>query len=154
MDAEINRIIDKTHFKTFERFKHHVQKIHPNVTDKQLREIYKRRIKDPFVKKKKIRNYQIRIFSKTHHTWFHDLFDNSSGGNPRYFHLFVGTNNRFAVAIPIENKQANTIKNSSEQFTRNHKCLKLTSDEEQTFLSQTVIDFLKFHKHPSTNCSR
>ena len=49
MDAEINRIIDKTHFKTFERFKHHVQKIHPNVADKQLQEIYKRRIKDPFV---------------------------------------------------------------------------------------------------------
>ena len=72
MDAEINRIIDKTHFKTFERFKHHVQKIHPNVTDKQLREIYKRRIKDPFVKKKKIRNYQIRIFSITDHTWFYD----------------------------------------------------------------------------------
>ena len=143
MDKEINRIIDKTYFKTYERYKDHVRKQIPNISDEQLRKYYKLRVKDPYVNKKKIRNYQLRIFSKTHHTWFHDLLDNGKNSSPRYFHIFIGTNNRFACSIPIENKNANAIKNSLDQFLSKHRCLKLTSDEESVFLSEVVLNFLK-----------
>jgi len=146
MYSDIDKIIDKLHFKSLSHFKDKVRETYPNITDKELKSIYDNRVKDPYVKKKQIRKYQIRIFSNSFHTFFHDLFvngGNSSSDVPKYFHLFIGTNNRYACAIPIDNKNAETIKNSLQRFLNNHKCIKLTSDEELAFLSKLVLDFLK-----------
>ena len=146
MIQDINRLIDKTHFKSLNHFKDHVKNKYPDITDKELRQIYNDRIKDPYVDKKKISKFQIRIFSNSTNTWFHDIFVNPGDIGPKYFHLFVGTNNRYAVANPLENKNADSIMNSLQLFLDNHKCIKLTSDEESAFLSKTVLEFLKSRK--------
>ena len=83
----INKIIDETGFKTISKFKKAVLEKYPNVTDKELREIYNERSKDPRVDLKKMRPLMIKIFSSSTDTWFHDLMDNGKTSNPKYFHV-------------------------------------------------------------------
>ena len=60
----------------------------------------KRRMKDIHVRKKAIKIYMIKIYSNMLNTWFHDLYDNLPNHEPRYWHIFIGTNNKYAVAYP------------------------------------------------------
>ena len=103
-------------FKSFDKIKHHVRKEFPNVTDKQIRAALKNRVKDRFIKMKQQKPLMNRIFSSSTGCWFHDIFENSPSFNPKYFHIFIGTNNRFVVAHPLHDKKAETILASYKQF--------------------------------------
>ena len=82
---EISKIIDISHFKTFDHVKKHVKKQLPDATDKEIREVIKNKVKDSFVNKKKIKPLMIKIFSRTPNTWFHDLFENPKKAAPIIF---------------------------------------------------------------------
>jgi predicted RNA-binding protein Jag len=139
-DDEVNLLIDKSHFKTFQ----HVRAIIPaEISDAELKRILSKRVKNYFVKPKKIKPLMIKIFSRSYNCWFHDFMENVKGFKPQYFHIFIGMNNRFGVAIPIQNKTEKTIFNSLTKFLNEHKCVKLTSDEEPAFLSPSVLNMLK-----------
>ena len=140
---EISKIIDNSHFKTFEHVKDHVRDKLPNVTDKEIKDVLKLKVKDPFVKKKIIKPLMIKIFSRTPNTWFHDLFENPKNGTPKYFHLFIGTNTRYGVAFPLNDKSSSSVMSTLKQFVEKFKPVKLTSDQEPAFTEKSVLEYLK-----------
>jgi hypothetical protein len=85
----------------------------------------------------------IKIFSKNLNTYFHDIFDNGKNGDPRYFHIFTGTNNRFAVAYPLVNKSGIMVLGVMCRFVKKYQPVKLTSDHESGFVDKNVLDYLK-----------
>ena len=72
--------------------------------------VMKRRMKDIHVRKKAIKIYMIKIYSNMLNTWFHDLYDNLPNHEPRYWHIFIGTNNKYAVALPLKVLSHNSYK--------------------------------------------
>jgi hypothetical protein len=84
----------------------------------------------------------IKIFSRSLFTFFHDIFDNGKNGEPRYFHIFIGTNNRYAVAHPLENKSGSAILNTIKKFVEKFKPVKLISDNEAGFNDKKVLEYL------------
>ncbi len=90
----------------------------------------KKRLKDIRVRKKVIKPYMIKIYSNMLNTWFHDLYDNLPDHEPRYWHVFIGTNNKYGVALPLNDKKASSIHNTLEEFINTYHPAKLTSDEE------------------------
>ena len=97
----INTTIDKTHFKTYSHIKRHIENKHPEVNKDVIKNVLDNRIKDRFIKLNNIKPYMIKIFSNRPNTWFHDLYDNLKGNIPRYWHIFIGTNNRYVVVYPL-----------------------------------------------------
>ena len=142
MDKSINDAIDKTHFKTYKHVKKHVKNKHLNVSSKQIKDVIKQRLKDKFIKRKDIKPYMIKIFSNRPNTWFHDLYDNTAGRNPRYWHIFIGTNNRYVVVYPLNSKSAKDINYTLKQFINKYHPVKLTSDEEPGFLDKNNVKLL------------
>ena len=106
----VNEYIDKLHFRTYNHAVNKVMEKFPEVNKKQLKKIVDSRLKDHFVKLRKIEPYYIKIFSTTPNCWFHDLMDNGKGNEPRFWHIFIGTNNHFAVALPLNDKRATSIR--------------------------------------------
>jgi len=142
--AAINKIIDETGFRHINKFKDAVKKKFPDISVKKLKEIFNERTKDPKVNMKKYKPMMIKIFSSSTDTWFHDIFDNRSKGIPKYYHIFIGTNNRYAVAYPIEDKSAITLLNSSyKPFVEKFKPVKITSDDDYSLLAENVLQYLK-----------
>ena len=139
----ISKIIDKSHFKTFDHVKDHVKKELPEVSDKEIKEVIKLKVKDPYVKKKKIKPLMIKIFSRTPNTWFHDLLENPKGAEPKYFHLFIGTNTRFAVAYPLNDKSSRSVMKTLQMFVSEFKPVKLTSYQKPAFTEKSVLEFMK-----------
>ena len=91
----LSTFIDKLHFRTFNHVRDKVKVKYPNVSDEELKAIVNARLKDSFVKKKKVKRYYIRIFSTRPNCWFHDLMDNGlhsktavagKDNSPRYRH--------------------------------------------------------------------
>ena len=76
----------------------------------QMQKRMNKRLKDIRVKKEMIKPYMIKIFSTLTNTWFHDLYDNLPNHEPRYWHVFIGTNNTYVVALPLPDKRASYIK--------------------------------------------
>jgi hypothetical protein len=113
---EANKIIDKSHFKTFAKVKPLLKKKYPTVTDKEIRKLLKTRIKDNHIFKYRKVPYMIKIFSSSPNCWFHDLLDNKHTNNddttPRYWHIFIGVNNRYAYALPLKNKSSKEVNGS------------------------------------------
>ena len=72
-------------------------------------------------------------------TWFHDLYDNLPDHEPRYWHVFIGTNNKYGVALPLNDKKASSIHNTLEEFINTYHPAKLTSDEEPGFLANIQL---------------
>ena len=60
-----------------------------------------------------------------------DIMDNSKEGSPRYFHIFIGTNNRYAVVHPLNTKNANDCGISLREFIDEYHPVKLTSDQRK-----------------------
>ena len=101
------------------------------------------RSKNIRIRKKQIKPFMIKIFSNSLNTWFHDLYDNLSDHEPRYWHIFIGTNNRYAVALPLNDKKASSIHKTLSEFINKYHPSKLTSDEESAFLERNNIELLK-----------
>jgi hypothetical protein len=141
--SNIDKIIDKTHFKTFDKVRDHVRRELPEVTDDEIKDVIAERVKDRKPAQKVVKKYYNKIFSRVPNTWFHDLFDNTKDGSPRFFHLFIGVNTRYGVAIPIQNKSGNAVLKSLREFVDEFKPVKLTSDQEAAFSDKNVLEFLK-----------
>ena len=86
------------------------------------------RVKDRNIKKKYQKPFMIKIFADTTGCWFHDLFENPKSFNPKYFHIFIGTNTRYVVVNPLQNKKTETVLESYKEFVEKYKPFKLTSD--------------------------
>ena len=142
MSKNINKTIDKTHFKTYRRVKDIVKSKYPTVKSKKIKKVISKRVKDKFIKQKQIKPYMIKIFSNRPGTWFHDLYDNTQNKNPRYWHVFIGTNNRYAYCLPLESKSAAAVKETLAKFINKFDPVKLTSDEEPAFLDKNNIKLL------------
>ena len=69
--------------------------------------------------------------------------DNGKTSSPRYYHVLIGTNNRYGAAHPINDKRADTILGSLKKFVDRYKPVKLTSDEDTALLSEPVLSYLK-----------
>jgi hypothetical protein len=141
--SNINELIRKVKFRSFTKIKSYVKRFLPNVTDKDIKEALQKRVKDPIIKTKQLKPLMVKIFSRSPNTYFHDLFDNTKNGDPRYFHLFIGTNTRYAVAHPLANKNSKTILESIKRFVEKYNPVKLTSDNEPAFTEKNVMDYLK-----------
>ncbi len=90
---------------------------------------------DIHVKEHMLKPYMIRIFANTLNCWMHDLFDNTTSGYPRYWHIFIGVNNRYAIAYPLDSKSSEDIHKSLLTFLQKIRPRKLTSDMEKSFAS-------------------
>ena len=141
-EQQINNYIDKLHFRTYDHVKQKVLEHFPDVSKDRLKLIVKRRLKDKFIKRRKIAPYYVHIFSTQPNCWFHDLMDNGKGNEPRYWHIFIGTNNHYAVALPLENKSAASIKQTLTEFITKYHPRKLTSDEESGFVEKNNLKLL------------
>ncbi len=97
--------------------------------------IAKRLPHDVHIKEHMLKPYMVRIFANTLNCWMHDLFDNTSAGSPRYWHIFIGVNNRYAIAYPLDSKSSEDIHKSLQIFLQRVRPRKLTSDMEKSFAS-------------------
>jgi hypothetical protein len=130
-------------FKTFAKVAPQIKKKFPGVTDKEIREALKTKVKDTYISPKQQRPLMIKIFANSIGCWFHDIFENQKNTSPRYFHIFIGANNRYAVANPLPDKNSQTILASYKQFDKRFAPYKLTSDQDSSLLSEECLKFLK-----------
>ena len=142
MTKHINDYIDTLHFRSTHHVLNRVRERFPDEDDDTLKDIINRRLKDRFIKESNLEPYYFKIFSTRPGCWFHDLLDNGKNNDPRYWHIFIGTNNHYGVAQPLKNKTASDIKRSLIQFVNQYHPTKLTSDEESAFIEKSVIQYL------------
>ena len=142
MNKTINDFIDKLHFKSESRIFDKVKSTFPNVSENTIKNIIDRREKNIPVRPSLIEPYYFKIFSTRPNCWFHDLLDNGKNNDPRYWHIFIGTNNHYAVAYPLNSKSAAEIKQSLTNFVNIYHPYKLTSDEESAFVDKNVLKYL------------
>ena len=107
-----------------------------------------------------MKNYMVKVFSSTPDSWFHDLYINDvklpeskaddddkehirADIYPKYWHIYINMNTKYAVAYPLESKNMTAVKKSLTEFLKDFKCRRLTSDEEPAFVSKSVSEFLK-----------
>jgi hypothetical protein len=152
MNDQVHEILDGLRFRTFDKVYNSVKSQIPTITKKELRKIIIERKKDKHLKRNQVRPYEIKIFSPVLNTWFMDLLDNGAKGDlaklgkeniPRYWHIFIGTNNRYAVAQPLNSKNAADIKQSLITFINKYHPAKLTSDQEKAFMEKLNIELMK-----------
>ena len=142
LNERVNKIIDGLHFRTFDKVYASIKNQIPTITKKEVRQILLQRNKDRHLRRKHIRPYQIRIFSPTLNCWFMDIMDNGQGNVPRYYHIFIGTNNRYAVAHPLNSKDAEDVRQSLLNFILQYHPAKLTSDQESSFMEKQNLQLL------------
>ena len=133
---EINKFIDGLHFKTFDRVWANVKNRFPEITKKDLRNIIKERKKDLHLRANQTKPYMLKIFSTKPNSWFHDLLDNGKDNVPRYFHVFINQNTRYALVLPLGSKSAEAVRETLTKFINQYHPVKLTSDEEPAFVEK------------------
>ena len=139
----VNSIIDSLHFRSFNKVYDTVKKQIPNITKKEVRKIIAKRKSDRHLKRGHVKQYQIKIFSPTLNCWFMDLLDNGNGSLPRWWHVFIGVNNRYAVVNALNSKDAEDIRQSLLDFILQYHPVKLTSDKEPAFLERQNVQMLR-----------
>ena len=144
--SQINQFIDTLHFNSFKKIAQAVKRQFPQITDKDLREIIRKRIHDKRVNRDKKRIYQVKVFSTFPNAWITDIYDNLDGHNPRYWELFINVNTRFVEAYPLENKTASKINTVLRLFVSMYHPRKITSDEEPGLVAIENLQFLKDSK--------
>ncbi len=137
MQNVINEI-SRQPFKTESHIYPQVIKSHPYLNGKDSRKrilthIDEKLPHDVHVKESALKPYMVKIFSNTLNCWMHDLFDNTSSGRPRFWHIFIGMNNRYVIAHPLSNKSSKAINKSLLMFLQKVRPRKLTSDMEKSF---------------------
>ena len=100
----MDNAIESTHFKSYKHVRHAV----PNVKPSELRKILKKRLHDKQMRLPLIKPYMRRIFEHVPNCYFHDLLIQPKDCNPKYYHIFIGSNNRYAFAYPVNDKTADT----------------------------------------------
>lgn len=147
-EREINKIIDKYRFRTFDKIISVIRKDHrfDAIEDKDIRKIIKNRIHDIRPSRKYKQIYQVTIFSRFKNAYFTDLYDNLDGNNPRYWQIFINTNTRYAIALPLNDKSKQSINANLVKFVQKYHPRKLTSDEEPGLCAKINVDYLKDNK--------
>lgn len=140
--SEISTIINQNHFKSFNKIYDAVKKQNPNVSKKEVRQAIMTRKKDVHLKRLQTKPFQIKIFSPTLNCWFMDLLDNGDGHVPRWYHIFIGVNNRYAVANGMNSKSGKDVRESLMNFCERYHPVKLTSDQESAFLDKQTLELL------------
>ena len=144
-DAELNRLIDKCHLRTFRKTWSFLRTKHPEITKEQLKRVIKKRLKDPPISREDLKR-MLPVFANHFGAWMVDLLENQEGWSPRYFMVFIHVNSRFAVAYPLEGKKTEDLLQILKVFTDEFKCVSLSSDEEKAMVSKEVIEFLESKK--------
>ena len=136
-------IIETLPFRSESKLTREILKQNPTSDKKQIRKHIRKRLHD--IKPKNSKAYYYRIFSSSPHSYMHDLLENPKSDkiNPPYFHIFLNTNTRFAVAYPLQSKTSSSIHHSLKKFIETYHPSKLTSDSEPSFLSNENINLLK-----------
>ena len=139
----VNEIVDELRFRSFDKVYATVKNELPNITKKEVRKVLMKRKKDKRLKRNQIKPYQIKIFSRSLNTWFMDLLDNGKENEPRYWFIFIGTNNRYGVALPLNSKNAEDVRDALNIFISEFSPAKLTSDQEKAFMEKRNIELMK-----------
>ena len=140
----IDRSIDNSHFKSY----NHVKHLAPGMEPRMLRRIISQRMHDKHIKLPQKQVYMRKIFERVTGCYFHDLLEQPRDSDPKYYHVFIGTNNRYAFAYPVNDKRASTAVSTLQQFIQDlngKPLIKLTSDGEAAFNSQQFIDECSKH---------
>ena len=138
---QVNALLDTLHFNSFAKLYGHVKRQFNNITKKQLRRIIIQRKHD--VQPKHLRKYRVHIYSPSRNTWFMDIFDNGRGSRPPYYHVFISTNTRYAVVQPLNSRDAEDIRQSLLDFILQYHPVKITSDNERSFLERQNLQLLE-----------
>ena len=142
----VNEIVDELRFRSFDKVYATVKNELPNVRKKEVRKVLMMRKKDKRLRRNQIKPYQIKIFSRSLNTWFMDLLDNGKENEPRYWFIFIGTNNRYGVALPLNSKSAEDVRDALNIFISEFSPAKLTSDQEKAFMEKRNIELMKEKK--------
>ena len=124
----------------------HVKSFIPSKSPKEARKILRQQIHDRQMKLPQVKPYMRKIFEHVPGCFFHDLLvQPGKNTEPKYYHIFVGANNRYAFAYPVNDKRAKTAVETLNKFIEDNKkfsksIVKLTSDGECAFNSQQFID--------------
>ena len=147
-ERDIDIAIDKTHLRDDRQIIPHVLKQYPNVTAAEVRKVNKTRPKDDYPHRKG--DYYYPIFSTHAYAFQMDLLEQSADRDaniyPAYYLIILNINTKYAYAIPIENKNKETIHRELSEFIRDHRMVSIVCDEEAAFKSKRVIDMLTRHK--------
>ena len=142
----VNEIVDGLRFRSFDKVYSSIKSEMPNVKKKEVRKVLMMRKKDKRLRRNQIKPYQIKIFSRSLNTWFMDLLDNGKENEPRYWFVFIGTNNRYGVALPLNSKNAEDVRDALNEFITEFNPAKLTSDQEKAFMEKRNIELMKEKK--------
>ena len=147
-EQDIDLAIDKTHLRDDRQIIPHVLKQYPEVTAAEVRKVNKTRPKDDYPHRKG--DYYYPIFSTHAYAFQMDLLEQSADRDaniyPAYYLIILNINTKYAYAIPIENKNKETIHRELSEFIRDHRMVSIVCDEEAAFKSKRVIDMLTRHK--------
>ena len=119
-ELQINNFIDSLHFRSFKRVADAVKRQFPNTTNKELRNIIKKRIHDKKMSRERRKIYQVRVFSSFPNSWMADIYDNLAGHDPRYWYLFININTRYADAYPMNDKTKGNINTVLRMFVNKY----------------------------------
>ena len=97
----MDNLIDESHFKSFKHVKDVLKRHNPNISDKEIKDVIKKRLHDRHLKQHQKKTYMRKIFEHVPGCFFHDLLQQPNGSKPKYYHIFIGTNNRYAFAYPV-----------------------------------------------------
>ena len=137
---QINALLDTLHFKSFDKVYASVKQQFPNITKKMLRRIILNRKHD--TRPRHLNMYRISIYSPSLNTWFMDIMENAKG-NPPYYHVFISTNNRYAVVRALNSKDAEDVRQSLLDFILQYHPAKITCDNDKAFLEKQNLELLK-----------
>jgi hypothetical protein len=139
----MDRVIDKTHFKSLQKITPHVKAQIPTATDEEIKKAHKLRPTDevPY----HIENYYVPIFSTHPHSFQIDLLQNSTtapADYPKFFLIAININTKFGYATPTQSKKTKNVLNAIKKFVTDCRVSSIVCDEESAFVSQEVVDFL------------
>lgn len=140
-ELQINQLLDTLSFRTFDKTYDRVKQQYPTVTKKQLRKLILNRKHD--VQPKHLHKYRISIYSPSLNTWFMDIMDNGRDSVPKYYHVFIATNSRYAVVHPLNSKDAEDVRQSLLDFVLQYHPAKITCDNEKSFVERQNLQLLE-----------
>lgn len=141
-DAEVNNIVDKLHFRSFNKIWEYLSNEYEDITRKQAKRVFDQRLKDITKTEKKHKKYFNPVFSTHTNAYLMDLLENQRGFAPKYWYIFININTRYAYAYPIERKTEKEILDVLKSFVENNNVNSLTGDDESAFSSKNTVEYL------------
>lgn len=140
-------LIDRSHFKSFSKLYPLIHEKYPNMKKKDIEEVIKKRLHDRKLKMKQKKPYMRQIFDPIIGCYFHDLLQQTEDKPkeyPKYFHVFLESNSRYAFAYGVNDKTKETAIKTLDRFLMEvggKPVVKLTSDGEGAFNSNDFTNY-------------